>query len=102
MKADKMHISDFSPHLFWDIDPKSIILENDCDFIVKKVLLYGLMHDWELLLQFYGLEKIVQSAKSIRELDKRSLSFLSLLSNTPKEEFLCYTTKQSTPPHWNF
>lgn len=24
------------------------------------------------------------------------------LLRSPKEEFRCYTTKQSIPPHWNF
>ena len=35
-----------------------------------------------------------------RDLDIKSITFISLLSKIPKEKFLCYTTKQLNLKHW--
>lgn len=88
-----------SPHLFWDVSKDDIDPVDNKPFIIKRVLEYGTWLDWQLTLDFYGLEDIVETAKKIRELDPRSLSFLSNLSSTALDQFQCYTTKQSTPKH---
>jgi hypothetical protein len=69
--------------------------------IIKQVLEYGLIKDWQQLQKTYGIDKIAESAKTYRELDKKALSFISFLSKTPIEEFRCYNYQQSIP-HWNF
>jgi len=92
----------FSKHLFWEVDRSSLDMEESRDYIVKKVLEYGLIDDWQLLQKYYGIEKIAEIAKSFRELDKKTLSFISFLSNTPLKEFRCYNYQQSIPQHWNF
>jgi hypothetical protein len=53
-------------------------------------------------LEFYGNEKIIQIAKTLRDLDLKTVSFLSLKGKVKMEDFICYTTKASTPKHWNF
>ena len=35
--------------------------------------------------------------RKLRTLEPKALSFISLISHTPKEEFRCYTTKPSFP-----
>jgi hypothetical protein len=102
MKNINIDIKRLSPHLFWDVDAETISFERHGEFIVKRVLDYGLMKDWEILHQNLGIEKIANIAVTIKDLDPRSLSFISTLSKTPKEEFQCYTFQQSIPPHWNF
>jgi len=95
-------IPNFSKHLFWDVDSTHINQDKNDKYIIKKVLQYGLFKDWQLLQTFYGIDKITEIAVKIRDLDKKTIAFLSLISNTPKHKFVCYTTKQSTPKHWNF
>ena len=92
----------FSKHLFWDVDRSSPDMEENKDHIIKKVLEYGLIDDWRLIMKYYGIEKIAEIAKSFRELDKKALSFISFLSNKPLKEFRCYNYQQSIPQHWNF
>ena len=46
--------------------------------------------------------KYANTAISLKELDKKSVSLVSLLSGISKEEFLCYSTNRSIPQHWNF
>lgn len=95
-------IQQLSPHLFWDVRREEIDLERYPQYVIKRVLEYGLMNDWVLLRTYYGLPRIVEEAKKLRELDPRALSYLAAISKTPKTEFRCYTYQQSIPPHWNF
>ncbi len=96
------NINDLSTHLFWDVDAKKIDFIKNKKLIIKRVLDYGLIDDWYLIFNKYGVSVIAQTAVKIKDLDIKSMSFISLLSKIPKEEFLCYTMKQSTQKHWNF
>ncbi|MEO6134443.1 MAG: hypothetical protein ABIP35_04785 [Ginsengibacter sp.] len=71
-------------------------------FIIKRVLEYGLWNDWLLIKQEYGIQTITNETKTFRELDPKALAFISSISDVPKENFRCYTTKQLTGQHWNF
>ena len=92
----------FSRALFWDIDPKNLDIEKHSKFIIRRVLQYGSIEDWENIKKIFGLNKIVSTAKTIKDLDKKTASFLSVIGNVTKKDFICYTTKPSTPKHWNF
>ena len=91
-----------SPHLFWDVDIRQITWEEHKIFIVQRILEYGLLSDWLNLYQHTGIQEIGTIAKQIRSLDKKSLAFISTISNIPLTDFACYNTQQSTPQHWNF
>ena len=102
MENNSGFISQFSPHLFWDVDPVKLEVNHSKSYIIKRVLEYGLWEDWLLLNKQYGLETITNETKGFRELDPKSLAFISVLSGIPKENFRCYNTNQLTPKHWNF
>lgn len=104
MKKDKANISisDFSKHLFWDVNPDNLDFKKHIKFIINRVLLYGLYKDWRNILQLYGLEKIKEITLSLRDLDNKSLEFISVLTKTPKENFRCFTMKQLHPKHWDY
>lgn len=101
MSSDSI-IGQFSKHLFWDVDRNRLNLENDQAYIIRQVIEYGLLEDWVLLQRQLGIEQIAKTAKSFRELDKKTLSLIAFLSQSPKTDFRCYTYQQSTPSHWNF
>jgi len=92
----------FSKHLLGDVERTKLDFKKHERYIVQQVLEYGLINDWKLLSNYYGIMKIAKVATKIRDLEPKSLSFISLLSKIPKEKFLCYTTKQLIPPQWNF
>lgn len=102
MILSSIHIEQFSPHLFWDVNTDPSHLEEHQEFIVKRVLSYGLINDWLLIYNTLGIDKIANIATEIRDLDEKSLYFIMALSGKKKEEFKCYTIQQSTPKHWNF
>lgn len=95
-------IEKFSPHLFWDTDRSKLDWTKHRSYIVERVLEYGLFSDWQLLRSRLSVTEIAKLAKQFRQLDTKTLAFISAISNTPKEEFRCYNTKQSNQPHWNF
>ena len=58
MKESEFNISKFSSHLFWDVDAEKLRMEEDFPFIVKRILEYGLLGDWNLLSNHFSLEEI--------------------------------------------
>ncbi len=99
---DTIKIENFSEHLFWDVDRNKLDFEKNKQFIVERTLDYGLINDWNIIYNYYGIKKIAKISTKLRNLDKKSISFISTLSKIPKKDFLCYTMKQSTPKHWDF
>jgi hypothetical protein len=94
--------TDFSPYLFWDIAVDKLNLDNSAPLIVERVLQLGQMEDWELLKTYYGLAKVLDVAKELNSLDERTVSFLCTVFDLNKEDFKCYTRKQSNPHFWNY
>lgn len=94
-------ISDFSKHLFWDVDLSGFDFEKHKVHLIHKVLEYGLLKDWDLLKEKYGLETIKEVSLNLRTLDAVTLSYLSAIFNIDKTEFRCYKHKQLFPTYWN-
>lgn len=101
MNNDKI-INKLSKHLFWDVNRNALNLDKNKAYIIKQVLEFGLIEDWKLIYNYFGISIIAKEAKNFRELDKKALSFISAISKIPLEEFRCYNYQQSIPQHWNF
>jgi len=97
-----MEIKKLSKHLFWDVNIDKISFEKNKRLIIQRVLNYGFISDWNFIVKKYGIEEIANTAMSLKELDNKTVSFLSLISQSPRENFICYTTQQSIPKQWNF
>ena len=102
MESITFNINTLSPHLFWDVDIRELSLKVNKEFIVKRILEYGLLTDWLQLSKSLDIEEIADAVSNIRDLDPKSLSFIAVISKRPKEKFLCYTIQQSNPLLWNF
>lgn len=99
---NRMLIQELSPHLFWDVDRSKIDIERNKKWLINRILEYGLINDWIYILKYYGIDEISQIAINLRDLDKKTISLISTLSDVPKEKFLCYNTEQSNQKLWNF
>lgn len=69
-------------------------------FIIHRVLEYGTLEDWRRIRAYYGIDVIADVAARIPDLDRKSACFVATLTDRPKEEFACYSAKQSTAKHW--
>ena len=94
-------INQLSDICFWDVDKEQFDLDKFPGHIIPRVLEYGTMNDWRLILSYYGLDKIVEVCKQVRTLDAVSLAFISTISQTNIEDYRCYRIRQSTPTLWN-
>lgn len=92
----------FSKHLFWDVNRSKLNIDENSSYIIRQVLEYGLIEDWVLIQKYFGIAYIAETAINFRELDKKTLSFISFLSKIPIKKFRCYNYQQSIPKHWNF
>ena len=66
MEQDK-YITQFSTYLFWDVKREDLDMEKHSRYIIKRVLEYGMLLDWKMVLQYYGLDRIVELAKTFRD-----------------------------------
>ncbi len=94
-------ISDFSPHLFWDVDVSDFDFEKHKSFFIERILEYGKMKDWNLIKKLYGMKEIETAALNARSLDAVTLSFVSNIFQIDIKEFRCYKHKQLFPTYWN-
>lgn len=81
---------DFSPVIFWDVDYAKIDWHKSRRFVISRVVQYGTVTDWRKLKSFYGLKTIEEEMLQEKDLDSRSLSFLSCVLDIPKEQFRCF------------
>ena len=91
-----------SPRLFWDTNPEKVDMLGHKAFIISRVLEYGTISDWRIILKYYGLKEIARNAVKFRTLDYKALAFIATLSGIEKEKFRCYTNQQSANQHLSF
>ncbi len=94
-------LGQLSPVLFWDVDKAQTDIDRHARFLIQRVLEYGEMRDWQIIRNYYGLDKIVECCKQMRTLDPVCLAFICGISHTDKEDYRCYQFRQSTPTLWN-
>lgn len=92
----------FRKELFWDVNYEDINFEKHARFVIGRVVMRGNLDDWNNLKDIYGLEKIKTEVLNIRYLDKRTLSYLSVILNVKKEKFRCYNTEPSIKALWDY
>jgi hypothetical protein len=90
---------DFSPVIFWDVDATNIDWQTRARFVIGRVVRLGGVDDWRKIKQLYGLDRIRSEMVKERDLDDRSLSFLSCVLGVPKDDFKCYTRNRLHQTH---
>ena len=88
------YVRKFSKNLFWDVSTDTIDMEKNAPYVVQRILEYGRISDWEALRNYYGVSRIAEISKKLRTLEPHALSFISVVSHIPKEQFRCCTMKQ--------
>jgi len=93
---------ELSKVIFWDTTFETIDFDIHRNYVIEKVLVYGKLSDWKAIQAYYGNDVIKEIGMQARNLDAKTLSFLSAIYDIPKEQFRCYTTLQSTQTHWDY
>lgn len=88
------------PHLFWDIEVAAFDAEKHSAQIVQRVLEYGELRDWQVVRDYYTLDRVESDCTNLRTLHPQALSFICAI-HTPKEDYRCYHFRQSVTTLWN-
>ena len=90
--------------LFWDIEPRQIDYQKHRLFVIERVLKYGDINDWREVKRYYGREDLVNNVLRIRNFDKKTCNFLSIIFDLPKKKFLCTkkSLRQKQSFVWNY
>lgn len=88
-----MHLN---PALFWDTDPLKLDYERHARYIMTRVVMYGNLDEWKQVMAFYGKQRIADELTQERELDIKTVHFLSLILDVPLENFISYGVKNSS------
>lgn len=86
-------LSEFSPHLFWDVDLKELSWEKHTPFLVGRIMEYGVMEDWELLRKYFTIDEIADEAAKLRTLNPLTFNFITSISGRDPKSFRCYYFK---------
>lgn len=89
-----------SRYLFWDTDPDKIDYDKHPRYVIEKVVTMGQFEDWQEIKRYYGIEMIKNKCLEVRSFDPKTLSFLSVIFDVPKEQFRCYKHRQLNPGLW--
>ena len=93
-------IASLTKNLFWDVDPATIDTEKNRRYVIERVLERGGLDDIRSTLRYYTMPVVVEEARAMRSLSPKALSLVSCITNTPREQFRCYTSKQSSSAPW--
>jgi len=83
-----------NPALFWDTDYQKLNLDKHARYIMSRVLMYGKLEEWKQVLHYYGKEKVAEELIQERELDVKSVHFLSITLEITLTKFRCYSEKR--------
>jgi hypothetical protein len=87
---------------FWDTDPSLLKDEKSKRLIVERVFNFGNLKEIKLVKSYYGIDQVSDILINLNYIDPKTVNFISLLLNIPKNKFKCFTKKQLTNKHWNY
>lgn len=90
------------PALFWDVNVEEVDLIKHRASVVERIAVRGRLDEFRAMIEFYGRETVRKTLINARYLDKRTLSYCSLIFDVPITEFRCYKLAQSNQEHWNY
>jgi hypothetical protein len=91
-----------SGHLFWDCNVNLLDPTDDRNIILERVFSRGTEKDEREVINYYGTNFIKSAIVDIKYLDKKTLNYLSIVFDIPKEKFKCYTYSLSENPYGIF
>lgn len=88
------------PALFWDVNVEEVDLQKHSASVIERISTRGRLDEFRDMVKFYGRETVKTTLLNARYLDKRTLSYCSLIFDVPITEFRCYKLAQLNPEHW--
>jgi len=87
---------------FWDINPEFLDHQKSRKIIIERIMNLGNLEEIKSVRNYYGDEVIKDTIINLNYIDPKTLNFLSLLFDIPKNKFKCHIRKQSTVQHRSY
>ena len=87
-----------SQYLFWDYNINMLDPNSEKKLILERVFTRGTENDEKEVFNYYGKEAIRNTITDVKYFDKKTLNYLSVILNIPKENFKCYEKNLSKNP----
>jgi len=68
-------VPNIRPHLLWEYDWETIDFSRLATVVIERVIERGLPAEWQAIVDFYGVEKILQTAEKSTRLDAKHKHF---------------------------
>lgn len=88
-------ITDFSPHLFWDVDIAKLEMDKNMRLLTERVIQRGNRNDLDKLLSHYGKKEVAEILKQLPWMNEKDMAFVHVFFDIPYNEMKCYTKRQS-------
>jgi hypothetical protein len=88
-QVEKTLLPDFLRPYFWDVEFEKIELAKDSQFIVKRVLDRGNLHDIRWLIKTYGKNEIKKVVMGTRDLARPTGNFWADILGVDKMQVPC-------------
>ena len=97
-KANKINKTPprFSQQSFWDTNMDKIDYDDSKSWVIARIVSYGSSNDNLSMFQYYGEDVVKKEVVKIRYFDKKTLNYLSIILNIPKENFRAYHNEAKT------
>ncbi len=82
-----------SSRAFWDANFEELDLDANSRFIITRVFNYGKWDDIIGILCYYGDDRVLETLKNAECLTELGLHMASVIFDTNKNKFKCYTKK---------
>ena len=86
--------------IFWDVDYNHIDWDKSRQWVICRVLDRGSFQDWKEIKNYYGINTIIEAAKTARYLSKKTVYFLSNIFDVPLTDFRCYNLMRFQQEQW--
>ncbi len=101
MENESNLINELDCHYFWDVDISKIDPDTSKRLIIERVFSLGSVKDIRAIIDYYGAAEVAEQLAALNYLDPKTLNFVSILFDKPKNEFRCSTPKPSQKKYWN-
>jgi hypothetical protein len=76
--------------MFWDIDLNRFDIERNKRLIIERTFTMGSKVELRFIIRYYGLAVVKNEIVKAGYLDGKTLTWVSLFLNIPKNKFKCY------------
>lgn len=97
----KSLIKKLNKSYFWDVDRKRLDPNTSYRLIIERVFQLGTVTEVFEVIGYYGKDTTLEVLKGLKHLDPKTLELFSLFFEVPKDQFACYTKRQSRTLPWN-